>query len=307
MKRTLIAAIAFMAALAAEARTCPRCNTESDEGIFCGKCGGRFETADRSSGFDTPFRLGIAGRAGLPSKYEHLYGLDISVVSGFSNGAYGIQVAGFANIADRTNTDAWTGGIEIAGLFNWAKKVGGIQVGGVVNAGDGMYGIQVGGLFNLQDEMYGLCVGGIANAGRDFKTMDYAGGIQIGGLANAARKVEALQIAGLWNNDGSAVGILIAGAVNHCRKMEGLQIGGLGNAALDSMTGMQIGTFNINNGTGGMDGMQIGVINVSEEMTGLQIGVINHARRLHGLQIGAINTVYRGGKESPMLLINMDF
>ena len=296
-----------MAALAAEARTCPRCNTESDEGIFCGKCGERFETADRSSGLETPFRLGIAGRAGLPPKYERLYGLDISVVSGFSNGAYGIQVAGFANTEDESAPDDWTGGIEVAGLFNVVKNMGGIQVGGVVNTGNSMYGIQVGGLFNLQDEMYGLCVGGIANAGRDFKTMDYAGGIQIGGLANAARKVEALQIAGLANNDGTAAGILIAGLFNNCKKMEGLQISGMWNIASERMIGLQISAFNINEGVGRMEGMQIGVINVSNEITGVQIGMLNYTRRLRGLQIGMLNTVQRGGKDNTLPLLNIGF
>lgn len=112
-------------------------------------------TPSRVSGW-TPIRIGIAGTGGIPPGKWDVYGLNLSLLAGESNSAFGISAG---SIADTGNVLAGISGgmfsvfkevygIQGAAMFNHAtQKFRGIQIGFANNAPTDSIGVQIG-VFN---------------------------------------------------------------------------------------------------------------------------------------------------------------
>ncbi len=200
----------------------------------------------------------------------------------------GVQVAGFANLADKIN------GIQIASLINLSAELRGIQIslignsfedsmGGfqlaLVNTGHGkVKGAQVGAANLVKGAVVGAQVSWLGNVAVQEMT-----GVQLSGIGiigeNYSKEVTGVQI---------ALPALLGG--NGAARLHGVQISatllpiGLtdkphdwfwSNVAAEA-TGVQIGLFG--NYAGSMKGLQVGLVNCCETMQGVQIGLVNVIR-----------------------------
>lgn len=194
-------------------------------------------------------RLGI-----LSAENRNVMGLDVCTLLGRTLGdEYALQ-AGLFNLVDGR-----VGGLQ-AGLANLSgRSLYGIQAAGFFNVAGGdapSYGIQAAGFANRAHDLFGVQIGYVDVA-------DVLGGLQAGGYAEADRaagaqvaivcradELEGLQI-GVANvcldlDDPSKAGDMSGaqlGLVNVCNRGTGLQLG-LWNHA-KSFAGVQIGLVNV--------------------------------------------------------------
>lgn len=194
-------------------------------------------------------RLGV-----LSAENRNVWGLDVCTLLGRTLGdEYAIQ-AGLFNLVDGR-----IGGLQ-AGLANLSgRSLYGIQAAGFFNVAGGedpSCGVQVAGFANRARDLYGVQVGYVDVA-------DFLGGLQAGGYAEADRVagaqiaivcradgLDGLQV-GVANvcldlDDPSSAGDMSGaqlGLVNVCNRGAGLQLG-LWNHA-KSFTGVQIGLVNV--------------------------------------------------------------
>ena len=232
--------------------------------------------------FDTHNGVGL----GLGAQWanDDLNGVHLSLVQHDASVMRGVQIAGILNTGGRSE------GLQIAGVANFIREGAGVQLSLLMN------GNQV--LMPPRTEHY-----------KDyydwFDANEFAG-MQIAPLYNVASCLEGVQIAGLGNrSDGYRTdGLQLALGLNISRRMRGVQAALGGNKAEESLSGVQLGLFNLAEGE--LRGVQIGLINNAEDVRGLQIGAVNLARHLEGVQIGLLN--YAGDAAVPCLpLLNAHF
>lgn len=188
----------------------------------------------------------------------------------FREGALrGVSIAGVIQLASAT--EAY--GIEIAGLANLdvfgdgAGRFGGLQLAGLVNAARDVRGVQFGGIANLS----------LSNpAGPSLSS-----GLQVAGAVNVAGDLRGLQLGGVTNVARDATGLQVSLATNHAGALDGLQLSSVNTAS--QIRGVQIGFVNV---AGSVKGTQIGLINIAEENDGTAIGLLNFARN-GDLQVAA--------------------
>lgn len=197
-------------------------------------------------------RLGI-----LSAENRNVYGLDVCTLLGRTLGdEYAIQ-AGLFNLVDGT-----VGGLQ-AGLANVAgDSLYGIQAAGFFNVAGGeapSYGIQVAGLANRAREFYGIQAGYVNVA-------DFVGGFQAGGYAEAdglagiqvAIACRTKDLAGL--QVGVANLCLDLDAPETAGDMAGIQLGVVN--VCNSGAGLQVGVWNH---AKHFKGVQLGLVNVIED------------------------------------------
>lgn len=264
-------------------------------GIFFGGCtslyGQRFTSEGLKKGPNVSLNITDKKKSphrtyfnlGLFSNYSCLNGADINVISSLQHyNAYGMQVAGFANITGLKST-----GLQIAGITNvTGHRACGAIFSGLMNvSGTSSYGLTVSGLGNISGgDIEGMALSGLLNmGGKDTR------GFMIAGLGNVAGEVQAgLSIGGLMNVSGeSSRGVQITSLLNvAAHSNEGWQLAGVGNVSVTNKGvqlaainfsaqnhGVQLGVGNVN--TGGKRGIQIGLINVSTDSCANQVGCIN--------------------------------
>lgn len=199
-------------------------------------------------------------------------------------------------------------GVHLSLVQHDASVMRGVQIAGILNTGGRSEGLQIGGFANFIREGAGVQLSLLMNSNqilmpprtehyRDyyerFDANEFAG-VQIAPLGNVASCLEGVQIAGLINrsNGYHADGLQLALGMNVSRRMRGVQAALWGNRAEESISGVQLGLFNLAEGE--MRGLQIGAINGAKEtLRGVQIGLINNARNARGVQIGAVNLASR--------------
>ncbi len=220
---------------------------------------------------------------GLFSNFTCLNGMSVNLISSIQHyNAYGMQVAGFANITGLKST-----GLQIAGVANvTGYRACGAIFSGLMNvSGTSAYGLMVSGLGNVSGgDIKGMSLSGLINmGGKDTR------GLMIAGLGNISGEVQAgLSIGGLMNVSGkSSRGMQVASLLNVAAQTnDGWQLAGLGNVSVynkgiqtalfnysDSNAGLQIGIGNVNEA--GNNGIQIGIINVSADSCARQFGFVN--------------------------------
>ena len=188
-------------------------------------------------------------------------------------------------------------------------SLGVIAVGGLYD--DDVMGLQIGGLWAFARELYGIQIAGLYTL-----THDNFSGIQVGGVANFTDKLPCgFQVAGIGNfvTHDVGFGLQVAGAFNDCESGSGLQVA-LMNEADKDFNGIQIGLFNRGKwhagwnevvtpgggryyystlpyfeGVTAMRGLQVGFWNLVKSSRGIQLGVINIDDMMAGLQIGLLN------------------
>lgn len=220
---------------------------------------------------------------GLFSNYTCLNGAGINVISSLQHyNAYGMQVAGFANITGLKST-----GLQIAGITNvTGRRACGAIFSGLMNvSGHSTYGLAVSGLGNVSGgDIKGMGVSGLINlGGRDTR------GLMIAGLGNISGEVQGgLSVGGLMNVAGkSSRGVQVTSLLNVAAETnDGWQLAGLGNVSVSNKglqtafinysvenNGLQLGVSNVN--IKGRKGFQVGIVNVSTDSCAHQIGCIN--------------------------------
>lgn len=220
---------------------------------------------------------------GLFSNFTCLNGFSLNVISSLQHyNAYGMQMAGFANITGLKST-----GFQIAGITNvTGHRACGAIISGLMNvSGTSSYGFVASGLGNISGgDIKGMAVSGLLNMGGKNTR-----GLMIASLGNVAGEVHAgVAIGGLMNVAGeSSRGVQITSLLNVAgHANEGWQMAGLGNVSVTNKglqtaafnfsadnRGVQAGIANVNNG--GKKGIQIGLVNVSTDSCAHQIGCIN--------------------------------
>ena len=143
-------------------------------------------------------------------------------------------------------------------------------------------GLQIGVFASIaKDYMLGSQVSLIANVAK--KEMH---GIQVSATLNVAKEhFEGAQIAGAFNYAGSFDGLQLSPFNIAVNKSDGTQLGiGNVNFALDTVSGVQIGTINY----AGYTPVQLSAINIAAD-AGVQVSAINIAGGLFSSQVGAIN------------------
>lgn len=142
--------------------------------------------------------------AQLPEKYDYVYGVRLSLLSGAHRRMVGLATAVCANYDDVA--DGTVGGLQIAGLFN--------------TAGDGELGVgQISGFFNgVSRNCNGVQICSVYN-----KAAGYFSGCQVA-LFNGAKSDCAGAQIGLFNRGGSVMGLQI-GLLNFAESLQGMQLG----------------------------------------------------------------------------------
>ncbi len=184
----------------------------------------------------------------------------LNLISGFSGGLEGIEMAGFSNVL-RWNMK----GIQLAGFCN--------------NAFGKARGIQAAGFYNYTHKsVLGGQFAGFANA-----SMGRVYGIQGAGFSNHAMGGTMAQVSGFANtNLGDFKGLQAAGFANLSRgNGKGAQIAGFANVHSGTLKGFQAAGF----------------VNYAKTIHGVQLGFINIADTLdHGIAIGFLSFVKNGYK-----------
>lgn len=235
--------------------------------------------------------------------------ISLNVISGYSAGLAGFELAGISN----TERD-FVRGAQFAGFLNFVNgEFVGFQYAGVANFNRNIArGFQFAGFANFNyNEAYGMLFSGFGNFtnGKSL-ALQMAGftnfcedveGIQASGFANVVKgNGKVFQFAGFSNLTlGEVNGIQMAGFFNFSKeKMQKLQIAGFCNLALNEAKGLQLAGFS-NISDGNINGAQIsGFLNVAKKVNGLQLGIINVADTIEsGFPIGILSIVKHGFRE----------
>lgn len=220
---------------------------------------------------------------GLFSNFTCLNGVSLNVISSIQHyNAYGMQIAGFANVTGLKST-----GFQFAGIANvTGYRACGAIFSGLMNvSGTSAYGLMVSGLGNVSGgNIKGVSLAGLINmGGKDTR------GLMIAGLGNIAGEVQGgLSIGGLMNISGKlSRGMQVTSLINVAAETnDGWQLAGVGNVSVynkgiqtallnysDSNTGLQLGVGNVNENS--KKGIQVGIVNVSSDSCARQVGLVN--------------------------------
>ncbi len=182
-----------------------------------------------------------------------------------THGRMGSQVVNKASLNLVGGYTGGTNGVEVAGVFNIARKdVGYFQAAGFFNFVSGnMKGFQAAGVYN--------------------SVQDSVSGMQAAGMGNLAEKtLYGVQAAGLFNTAlADVTGAQLAGAYNKARRnMNGFQAAGVLNSTKGTHRGVQVS--GLINRAGYIKGMQIGIINIADSSSGVSLGLFNFIKKGQG-------------------------
>lgn len=204
--------------------------------------------------------------AGCLNMAAHVYGMQ---AAGFGNMAMGnvrgMQAAGFINIAEHANT-------QVAGFINIAEHVTGMQAAGFINVADTVKGLQAAGFINIAEHVTGTQIAGFINCAKTVK------GVQIAGFINIADSSESpIGIINLIKKGEKAIGVTVdeSGTTMAAFRSGGKRLYGIAGAGYN---------FNYNNS-----------LYAIEAGLGAHLPINKHVRLSGELSVTTFADLWRGG------------
>lgn len=197
-----------------------------------------------------------------------------------------------------SRADARARGLQLAGLFAYAKRLEGVQLSQAAVVAGRTEGLQLSGGATLSlRALYGVQLAGAFSG-----AMTGAEGAQVAGAVSyVGDDMLGLQLAGAGSWTGGFLnGLQLSGVGNKASGVEGLQLGGVGNLNRGALNGVQIsGVINL---ADQVRGLQIGALNVADDVDGIQVGVVNVADEVDGAAIGLVSLA-KNGRVQPTLWV----
>ncbi|MBI1289651.1 hypothetical protein GC173_00210 [bacterium] len=198
-------------------------------------------------------------------------GVSLAPLYNWGRRTRGLEIAGITNVLEK-GSEGPSSGVTLAGIVNTSERpYHGLRLAGICNIGGALKGVELGGLWN-----YAKGFSGIQGALLMNKADAMGAGLQVSALYNTGEESSPdshstrAQIAVCANHlDGSTAGVMVSGFYNEVNgKLRGVQVGGFNKA--ESTRGIQ---FGIINDAKELHGVQIGLFNFSERR--LRLPLIN--------------------------------